>query len=244
MKVIAEVKEIITDSTLLGRRCKEIDVKRDAPTLRKIVADIKKTMRNDDSIVALSAPQIGYDRRIFCIRFDEEIKTFVNPIISNAKGLELSKETCRSIPGKTFIRPRNNDLNVYYMMPDGKPQSRQMVGLAAIIFQHHIDHLDGLLLEDVGLEIDDDWDELTDEEKQEIISEYLDALDLRAKEINTELKNDQEAKDIKEASEFLTSVATGKTQLEYEECTEEEVGRINQAKREVLAELQAEGIEV
>ena len=171
-------------------------------------------------------------------KFDVEIKTFVNPIITNAKGLQLSRETCHSIPDKTFIRPRNNDIQIMYTQPDGKLQSRQLVGLAAMIFQHQIDHLDGLLLSDVGLEIDEDFDNATDEEREEVINMYLDSLDLLSKNLNKQIEEDPELKQIKEASEFITAVQTGKVQLESEELSKEQVDKINQAKREVRAELE------
>lgn len=238
MKLTAEVKELVTDFMTLTQRAQEIDVRKDAANMRQIIADLKKTMRANDDLVALSAPQIGYDARIFCLKFDVEIKTFVNPIITNAKGLQLSRETCHSIPDKTFIRPRNNDIQVMYTQPDGKLQSRQLVGLAAIIFQHQIDHLDGLLLSDVGLEIDEDFDNATEEEREEVINMYLDSLDLLSKNLNKHIEEDPELKQIKEAAEFLTAVQTGKVQLESEELSKEQVDKINQAKREVRAELE------
>lgn len=53
-----------------------------------------------------------------------------------------------------------------------------------------MDHLEGLLLSDIGLEIDDDFDNASQEEKDELINWYLDTLDLKAKELNTEIEND------------------------------------------------------
>ena len=89
-----------------------------------------------------------------------------------------------------------------------------MVGLAAIIYQHEIDHLDGLLLSDVGLEIDEQFDNATEEERMEVINAYIDALDIKQKEINTEITNDPELKQIVDAEKFMTSVYKGETKLE------------------------------
>ena len=44
-----------------------------------------------------------------------------------------------------------------------------------------MDHLDGLLLSDIGLEIDDAFESASQEEKDEVINWYLDTLDLKAK---------------------------------------------------------------
>lgn len=211
---MTNVKEIITDELVLSERSTEIDPRTESKELRNIVAEIKSTMRKQN-LTSLSAPAIGYSRRIFCINFsDLEIKTFVNPIICNAKGLQLSRESCSSIPGKKFIRPRNNDIFVYYQSPDGKPNSRELVGLAAMVFQHEIDHLDGLLVSDVGLEIDDDFDSLTDDEKTEIVNEYLDSLDIKLNTINQDIENDDETAKVQDAIKFINSVNSGETVIE------------------------------
>lgn len=211
---MANVKEIITDEIALSERSTEIDPRTESKELRSIVAEIKATMRKEN-LTSLSAPAIGYPRRIFCINFsDLEIKTFVNPIICNAKGLQLSRESCSSIPDKKFVRPRNNDIFVYYQSPDGKPNSRELVGLAAMVFQHEIDHLDGLLISDVGLEIDEDFDSLTEEEKTEIINEYLDSLDIKRNTINQDIDDEDEASQVRDAIKFINSVNSGETIIE------------------------------
>ena len=169
------VKDIITDELQLSERAVEIDVRTQATEMREIIKALKDTMRAK-GLSSLSAPAIGYNRRIFCIDFkDSEIKTFINPIIAQANGMQLSIEKCNCIPGKEFMRPRNNDLMIIYQRPTGQIENRQIVGMSAIVFQHELDHLDGLLLSDVGIEIDEDFHNATEEEKQEIIHAYLDA---------------------------------------------------------------------
>lgn len=207
------MKDIITDELKISERAVEIDIKTENKEMRDIIKDIKDTMRKKN-LKSLSAPAIGYSKRIFCIDFsDLEIKTFINPIIMEAKGISLSKETCTSIPGKTYIRPRNNDLAVVYQSPTGKVESRQIVGMAAYVFQHEMDHLDGILLSDIGLEIDDDFEQASEEDRMEVINAYLDCLDLKQKEISTEIENDPELKQISDASKFMESVYKGETEL-------------------------------
>jgi peptide deformylase len=207
------MKDIITDELKISDRAVEIDIKTENKEMRDIIKEIKDTMRKKN-LKSLSAPAIGYNKRIFCIDFsDLEIKTFINPIIVEAKGISLSKETCTSIPGKIFIRPRNNDLAVVYQSPTGKVESRQIVGMAAYVFQHEMDHLDGILLSDIGLEIDDDFEKASEEDRMEVINAYLDCLDLKQKEISTEIENDLELKQISDASKFMESVYKGETEL-------------------------------
>lgn len=211
------VKEIITDELKLCDRAVEIDVRTQADEMREIIKSIKDTMRANN-LTSLSAPAIGYNRRIFCIDFkDSEIKTFINPIIAQAKGMQLSIEKCSSIPDKEYMRPRNNDLMIIYQRPTGQVENRQIVGLSAIVFQHELDHLDGLLISDVGIEIDKDFYEATEEERQEVINAYLDALDIKRADINTEIENDKELKQISDGIKYMEAVYKGEVKLETNE---------------------------
>lgn len=210
-----DVKDILTidDNELkLSDRATEINYAVDNKLIREIVSSLKHTIEKNN-ITALSAPAIGYEYRIFCIKFNEEIKTFINPIIMDAKGLQLSREKCTSIPNKEFIIPRNNDLTVAYQRPTGKIETRQIVGLAALVFQHEMQHLDGILLSDLGLEIDSQWDEATEDERAEVLKEFLDSLDLYSSELEKEIQTDPELKQMSDAIDFMASVQTGKTKL-------------------------------
>ena len=211
-----DAKDILTidsNEIELSERAIEIDIKTQNKLMREIVSALKHTIEAKN-IVSLSAPAIGYNRRIFCIKFDNEIKTFINPIIMNQKGIQLSKEICTSIPGKTFIRPRNNDITVMYQKPAGAIETRQLVGLAAIVFQHEVDHLEGLLLSDVGLEIDSDFENATEEEQNEVIDFYLESLDLKRKELDDEIESNEDLKQLRNGIEFMKSVYKGETQIE------------------------------
>ena len=208
------VKDIITDELQMSERAVEIDVRTQATEMREIIKALKDTMR-EKGLSSLSAPAIGYNRRIFCIDFkDSEIKTFINPIIAQAKGMQLSIEKCVCIPDKEFMRPRNNDLMIIYQRPTGQIENRQIVGMSAIVFQHELDHLDGLLISDVGIEIDEDFHNATEEEQQEVINAYLDALDIKKKEIDTEINTTPELKQLSDGIDFMESVYKGETKIE------------------------------
>ena len=86
-------------------RAEEIDYEKDYTLMKEIIAKIKKTMRKNN-LTSLSAPAIGYNKRIFCVDFsDKEIKTFINPMVLLTQGMELTREVCSSIKGKEFICP-------------------------------------------------------------------------------------------------------------------------------------------
>ena len=190
-------------------RAQEINREKDGKLLREITANIKKTMRKN-GLTSLSAPGIGYNKRVFCIDFsDQEIKTFINPVITNAEGLQLAKEICSSIPGKEYIRPRNTTVDIIYETPTGKIKTNRFSDMAAFVIQHEIDHLECVTLEDIGLEIESDFEEATQDERNEIINMYLDSLDLRQKDLDTEIESDDELKVVSERLKFTEALAKG-----------------------------------
>lgn len=226
------VKEIVTDYEALSIRCDEYDMTKKGKELRDITLHLKNTIRATPDMAALSANQLGFDKRVICLNFDGDIRTFVNPIITRVAGFELSRETCHSIPDKTFIRTRYNKIEVTYQTPLGQVESVELLGLAARVFQHHVDHLDGLLLSDIGLEIDDDFDAATDEERKEVIDMYLDSLDLTRKQLEEEIKNDKDAQQLTDAARFIESVRKGETVIESVPLTESEIAEIEAMKED------------
>lgn len=217
------VMQIETDYEKLSERCMEVDTTKKNSDIQDIVIKLKNTIRANEDMVGLSANQIGFDKRVMCLNFNGEIRTFVNPIITNAGPLELVQETCHSEPDKTFIRLRHNRVEITYQTPLAKIETVELFGMAARVAQHHIDHLDGLLLSDIGLEIEEDFMNATEEEKQEVISMYLDSLDLALKDINVSIENDEEAKKMSDAVKFMDSVRKGETIVEQVPLTDEEI---------------------
>lgn len=201
-------------------RAQEIDHEKEAKLLREAVANVKRTMRKKD-LISLSAPGVGYNKRIFCIDFsDKEIKTFVNPVIQYADGLQLVREQCSSIPDKEFLVPRNTVIDLIYETPTGGIQTKRFKDVVAFVIQHEINHLEGVTLEDIGLEVDSDFDEATEEERQEIIEMYLDSLDLRQQYLEEVINDDEELHIVSERLRFIEALAKGEIALE--ELQEEE----------------------
>lgn len=221
---------ICTDDEKLGARSREVDALKDNDRLRNTISKIKQTIKANN-LTALSAVQIGEEwefeekikdavitetcpPRIFCIRFGDTIRTFIDPIITNAKGLSLSREKCSCFPNKEFLRVRNNDITMTYLTPMNKVESTHLVGKAAFVAQHQIDHLDGVTLPELGLEIFDDFDQATDEERQQIIDMYLESLDLKLKDLKKQIDEDEILSKTNNAIEFLTKVQKGEITFE------------------------------
>ena len=212
---MSHVKDIITDKEKLYEWCTEVDTRKDSKLIQEIVLALKATMR-ENNLVCLAAPQIGYARRIFCLRFGaDDYRSFINPVIENNVGFQMSRETCASLPGKTFIIPRFNQVKVFYTTPLGKPLGGTFAGKAAFEFQNAMDMLNGSLIDDIGLEIDEDYDNASEEDRAEILRMYAESLDIRYKNLRKDIDADQELTDIEDAVKFINSVKNGETQIEY-----------------------------
>lgn len=198
-------------------RAEEIDTQKENKLVREIVSKIKRTMRKNN-LTSLTAPAVGYNKRIFCVDYsDNEIKTYINPVVSLREGIHLSREVCSSIPDKEYIIPRNNVINIYYQRPNGEVKIQEFKGLASNVLQHELDHLEGITLDDMGLEIDNDFDEATDEERLEIVNMYLDSLDIMLKDVKEDIENNEELKVISDRLNFTEAVVSGKVKLMKEE---------------------------
>ena len=216
-----KVKEIITDEVELSDWSIEIDTQKEGKLTQEITLALKETMRHN-GLQSLSAPQIGYKKRIFCLRFgDNDYRTFINPAIENNSGITMSRERCSSLPDKEFIIPIFCKIKFWFTTPLGKVESATLVGRAAYVFQHALDHLNGSLVSDIGIEIDELFDQATDEEREELLKMYADALDLQLKELNKQIEEDKELKDINDAVKFINSVKDGSTVLDVSDSKKE-----------------------
>ena len=214
------MEEFIFDEDALSESSVEIDTKKDGKKMREIITRIKYLM-GKHNLTALSAPQIGEKYRIFCVKFtnkkgkkqSEVVHTFVNPVVTGIRGIVIDREADVCLPDKQFIIVRNNELSIVYQNPLGKPVSQKFKGKAVAVIQQMVDHLDGVLLSDLGLEIDERFDEATDEEKNELLNAYMESLDLYSEKLNKEIEEDKELKQMKDAVSFIQSVREGETDL-------------------------------
>ena len=99
--------------------------------------------------VGLAAPQVGITARLFIASptFDTDDRlVLINPKIISADGHQDGDEGCLSFPGITCNIKRDNIVTIRATNLDGEDVEMTAEGLAARIFQHESDHLDGVLL--------------------------------------------------------------------------------------------------
>ncbi len=124
-----------------------------AAEVRDFVADMLETMRANNG-VGLAAVQVGVLQRIVVIELpeDEEISgsgetyVFINPeIVKTSREVEDGIEGCLSVPGYIGEVERASWVVVRGLDIHGKPQKLRVYGYLARVFQHEIDHCDGVL---------------------------------------------------------------------------------------------------
>ena len=104
----------------------------------------------------LAACQLGKLLRIIAFRrtpasFEEDdIQVVINPKLVYAKGNYLILESCLSIPGKVFVLRRAKIVKIRGLTLDGEERSFRGRDLLAQVFQHELNHLDGVLIDQVG----------------------------------------------------------------------------------------------
>ncbi|MCA0932225.1 peptide deformylase [Lutimonas saemankumensis] len=141
------------------------EITQDYPNLEELIVNMQETMKNAQG-VGLAAPQIGRDIRLFLIdaspfaesdELEEEEKeflktfkkTFINAQIIEEEGEEWAfSEGCLSIPNINEDVYRNETIIIEYQDENFDKKKETLSGLAARIFQHEYDHIEGVLFTD------------------------------------------------------------------------------------------------
>ena len=127
------------------------DVKNIDQKLSKVYNEMCILMNNEKGI-GLAAPQIGINERFFISKDfsndSDQTIIFINPEIIEADDIVESKEGCLSIPGHYDYVKRNNRILVSYFDLSGKNEKKEFSDMQSIVFQHELDHLDGILFPD------------------------------------------------------------------------------------------------
>ena len=117
--------------------------------LARLAEDMLPPLREVNGL-GLAAPQVGVLKRLFVYDLQDGSgpQCLVNPVISEARGEWEYDEGCLSVPGLFFpiVRPKEIHLTGYDL--HGREVSIEADELLARLFQHELDHLDGVLLLD------------------------------------------------------------------------------------------------
>jgi peptide deformylase len=126
------------------------------PELQQLIDDMVETMRSAPG-VGLAAPQVEVSKRVIVVEYGDEDDETVPPklyVLVNPEIVRFSTETlegtegCLSIPGLVGDVERSEAITVKGLNRQGVPVRIKASGWLARIFQHEIDHLEGILFVD------------------------------------------------------------------------------------------------
>ena len=131
--------------------------------LQTLIDDMIETMREAPG-VGLAAPQVGIPERVIVVEYAEpeeveeseepkevepKLYVMVNPEIVKASAeTEIGVEGCLSIPGLVGEVERTYEIRIKGLNRRGQPMKLKAEGWLARIFQHEIDHINGVLFTD------------------------------------------------------------------------------------------------
>ena len=128
----------------------------------RIVEAMFDTLYDSDSGIGLAAPQVGIQRQIFVWDMDDEPMVILNPTITESDGEWVYDEGCLSIPGLYVEMTRPKTVLMKGIDMNGNEISLEADELEARLFQHELDHLNGVLM----------FDRMQPEQRKQAIAEY------------------------------------------------------------------------
>jgi peptide deformylase len=143
-----------TDNPILRRPAKKI--KQITPQISRLIDDMVETMRDAPGL-GLAAPQVAQSVRLFVAEIEEDADTpgsgklyvLVNPEYLFKSGeMVAGNEGCLSVPGYAGEVERHTSVVVKGLDRHGRKVKLKAEGWLARVFQHEIDHLDGVLFID------------------------------------------------------------------------------------------------
>lgn len=140
--------------------------------VKNLIADMIDTMREAPG-VGLAAPQVSISSRLIVVEYGEEesgedkkLYVVINPELTFPNDeMVVGIEGCLSVPGLVGEVERHKDVIVKGLNRQGKPLKLKASGWLARIFQHEVDHLNGIVYTDLAARV---WQPKTEEHVEEV----------------------------------------------------------------------------
>lgn len=141
-----------TDSLLLRKKSEYIKADPNDLVLQNFVKRLYSTVRDSMSLgLGIAAPQVGILKNIIWVqRLDKEnmpFEVYLNPkIIEYSEEKQTNKEGCLSIPNRReTLNNRSQSIVIEYDTMKAEHKTETVEAFTAVIFQHEVDHLNGIL---------------------------------------------------------------------------------------------------
>lgn len=216
---MARTRKFITDLEKLRKSIKPLrfitsDGSIEQEEGNKIIEQLKTFLDKNSSLLAIAAPQLGINARVFCIRFDDTIKSFINPITTKKSNYKIAPEIFSSMPGKEILISRPEEISVVYYTDNFKYEDNKLLGPAARIFDQMAQLLDGVIPSDLGLvsdiETDGSFFDLSEEEMDKAKDIWKQFVEIKLKSLEAEINSDEKVRRIYNNLRFSESVINGR----------------------------------
>ena len=154
------VNEIVTVPNTILRKKSEL-IKKITPTVKKVAKEMITFMdshsEDEKKPIGISACQLNHSLRVIAFRRNsgsmdrEDIQVLINPELIYAKKQHNVTESCFSLPGKIYGLKRSKVVKIRGLTLDGTSHSFRGRDLLAQVFQHELNHLDGVLIDTIGV---------------------------------------------------------------------------------------------
>lgn len=113
-------------------------------SVRELIRQMKETMIANDG-AGLAAPQVGVAKQIIVVNTKKGPRAFINPeVIEPGKKKKKNQEGCLSFPGLWLKIVRPETVKIKAVDEEGKETVIEAKDVPALIFQHEIDHINGI----------------------------------------------------------------------------------------------------
>jgi peptide deformylase len=122
-------------------------------TIAGLVEKMRHTLLNTQGAIGLAAPQVGESLQLSIIDLSmgenpDDFLVIINPTIKETEGKEVEEEGCLSVPGFSLPVDRATKILIHAYDLNGNEIEREIEGFEARVFQHEIDHLNGIVIVD------------------------------------------------------------------------------------------------
>lgn len=152
------VYQITNEQELAVLKTASADIKHDDPLIPTLAMRMLLTVQDPEHPgIGIAAPQVGINKNLIWVqridKIDEPFEFYINPkIIWRSQLLRLGPEGCLSIPDRKEKIERNYAIRLQHISSSGEVIEENIEGFAAVIFQHEVDHLYGILYPDRKIE--------------------------------------------------------------------------------------------
>ena len=112
----------------------------------KMVVDRMAELMYANKGIGLAAPQLGISRQIIVVDIGQGLKALINPEIIEGNGGSILEEGCLSLPNIEVPVKRKEKVLIRGWNLRGKEVSLELFGFLGRVYQHEIDHLNGILI--------------------------------------------------------------------------------------------------